>query len=99
MIDGLFQKAEKKQEFSRDSVLHAVAEFIVCDDQSLVVANKTTFRNCLVAMHPASTTAELPSTHDIKTYIHNAFIKLIESVKADIQVSFFIHVNAFSNVI
>jgi hypothetical protein len=31
-IDGLFQKVEKKQEFSRDSVLHAVAEFIVCDD-------------------------------------------------------------------
>lgn len=104
-IDGLFQKAEKKPEFSRDSVLHAVAEFIVCDDQvksfsvlwsiddnsyqSLVVANKTTFRNCLVAMRPASTTTELPSTHDITTYIHNAFIKLIESVKADIQVSFF----------
>src|SRR6267154_4203866 len=32
-IDGLFQKAEKQQEFSRDSVLRAVAEFIVCDDQ------------------------------------------------------------------
>ncbi|KAG2359518.1 hypothetical protein BDR07DRAFT_1378634 [Suillus spraguei] len=67
-IDGLFQKAEKKQESSRD-----------------IVANKTTFRDCLVAMHPASTTAELPLTHNITTYIHNAFIKLIESVKADIQ--------------
>ncbi|KAG1859619.1 hypothetical protein DFJ58DRAFT_609671, partial [Suillus subalutaceus] len=67
--------------FSRDSVLCAVAEFIVCDDQSLAVANKTTFRNCLVTMRPASTTAELPLTHDITTYIHNAFIKLIESVK------------------
>jgi hypothetical protein len=32
-IDRLFQKAEKKQEFSRDTVLHAVAEFIVCDDK------------------------------------------------------------------
>ncbi|KAG2143248.1 hypothetical protein BD769DRAFT_1661685 [Suillus cothurnatus] len=36
-------------------------------------------------MHPASTPAELPSTHNITTYIHNAFIKLIESVKADIE--------------
>jgi hypothetical protein len=52
-----------------------------------VVANKTTFQNCL-AMHPASTPAELPSTHNITTYIHNAFIKLIESVKADVEVSF-----------
>jgi hypothetical protein len=34
-IDRLFQKTEKKQlkEFSRDSVLRAVAEFVVCDDQ------------------------------------------------------------------
>jgi hypothetical protein len=32
-IDRLFQKAEKKQEFSRDSMLHAVVEFIFCDDQ------------------------------------------------------------------
>ncbi|KAG2083562.1 uncharacterized protein F5147DRAFT_589923, partial [Suillus discolor] len=84
--------------FSKDSMLHTVVEFIVCDDQSLAVANKTTFRNCLVAMHPASTTAELPSTHNITTYIRNAFIKLIKGTKANIQVSFFIDVIAFSNV-
>ncbi|KAG1748009.1 uncharacterized protein EDB91DRAFT_1048347 [Suillus paluster] len=91
-IDRLFQKTEKKQlqEFSRDSVLHAVVEFVVCDDQSLVLANNTTFRNCLVAMHPAATVADLPSTHNVTTYIHNSFIKLIKDIKAEMQVHFFI---------
>lgn len=55
--------------------------------QSLLVANKATFRNCLVAMRPKSTTADLPSTHDISTYIHNAFIKFLDELKGQIQVS------------
>ena len=33
MLDGVFQKASKPNEFSRDAVLKAVAEFVVCDDQ------------------------------------------------------------------
>ncbi|KAG2748667.1 hypothetical protein P692DRAFT_20646095, partial [Suillus brevipes Sb2] len=73
--------------FSRDSVLHdAVAEFVVCDDQSLALANNTTFRNCLVVMHPTATVADLPSTHNVMTYIHNLFIKLIKDIKAEMQV-------------
>ncbi|KIK75895.1 hypothetical protein PAXRUDRAFT_96224, partial [Paxillus rubicundulus Ve08.2h10] len=68
-----FQKVEKPQGFSRQNVLHAVAEFVVCDDQSLAVANNTGFRNTLVAMQPTATQADLPSTHDVSTYIHNMF--------------------------
>ena len=32
-LDGVFCKASKPNEFSRDAVLKAVAEFVVCDDQ------------------------------------------------------------------
>ncbi|KAF8443713.1 hypothetical protein L210DRAFT_3312990, partial [Boletus edulis BED1] len=54
--------------------------------QSLAVANKSTFRNCLVAMHPHTKTIDLPSTHDVTTYIHNAFGKFIDRIKNIIQV-------------
>jgi len=30
---GVFQKASKPNEFSKDAVLKAVAEFVVCNDQ------------------------------------------------------------------
>jgi len=32
-LDGIVQKQSKMKEFSRKNVLHAVAEFVVCDDQ------------------------------------------------------------------
>lgn len=32
-LDGMFQKAPKLHQFSREDVLCAVAEFVVCDDQ------------------------------------------------------------------
>ncbi|KAF9235201.1 hypothetical protein BU15DRAFT_37058, partial [Melanogaster broomeanus] len=71
--------------FSRDDVLKTVAEFVVCDDQSLLMVDKPAFRNCLVAMQPAATRADLPSTHDISTFIHNAFISFINDLKSEIQ--------------
>ena len=52
--------------------------------QSLLVANKATFQNCLVAMRPKLTTADLPLTHDISTYIHNAFVKFLDELKGQI---------------
>ena len=55
--------------------------------QSLLIANKTTFHNCLVAMCPQSSGNDLPSTHEISTYIHNAFIRFIDNLKTQIQVS------------
>ena len=55
--------------------------------QSLIMANKTLFRNCLVAMCPSSTSANLPSKHDVCTYIHNEFIDFFNDIKARINVS------------
>ncbi|KAF9228571.1 hypothetical protein BS17DRAFT_654140, partial [Gyrodon lividus] len=73
------------KEFARENVLKAVAEFVVCDDQSLAVANKPTFRNCLVAMRTNTSKADLPSTHDISTYIHNSFVEFLSTIKTRIQ--------------
>ena len=55
--------------------------------QSLIMANKTLFRNCLVAMRPSSMSANLPSKHDVCTYIHNEFIDFFNDIKARINVS------------
>jgi hypothetical protein len=103
-LDGFVrvQNASQHAEFSREGILKAVAEFIVCDDQvgdvndtrdwcfnilqSLAVMNKATFRNCLVAMRPKTANIDLPSTHDISSYIHNAFIKFLNELKGEIQV-------------
>ena len=56
-------------------------------DQSLAVANKATFRNCLVTMRPKAIKADLPSTHDIQTYIHNQFVAFFNKLKAKFKVS------------
>lgn len=37
-LDGIFRKARPK-EFARDSVLSAVAEFVVCDNQVCINPN------------------------------------------------------------
>ena len=58
--------------------------------QSFAVANKAIFRNCLVAMRPAATNADLPSAHDISTFIHNSFIKFFDKLRVTIQVMSFI---------
>ena len=54
--------------------------------QSLAVADKASFRNCLVSMCPNAQKVDLPSTHDISSYIHNAFVEFIGSLKIRIQV-------------
>ncbi len=48
--------------------------------------NKAMFRNCLVAMRPKSTSVDLPSTHDVSTYIYNAFNKFLDELKGQMQV-------------
>ena len=55
--------------------------------QPLVIANKASFRNCLVAMRPAATKADIPSAHDVSTFIHNSFIDFFQRLKTNIQVS------------
>ncbi|KAF8549119.1 hypothetical protein OG21DRAFT_1526024 [Imleria badia] len=79
-LDGVFLKAQGPCTFLRKIALKRVAEFIVCDDQSLSVANKPMFRNCLVAMCPNATKADLPSTHDVTTYIHNKFSEFLDDL-------------------
>ncbi|KAI0054955.1 hypothetical protein BV25DRAFT_1781585, partial [Artomyces pyxidatus] len=85
-LDKVFTKVNGSREFSRKSVLHTVAVLIACDDQPLALANKPAFRNCLVDMRPKSTTADLPSTHDICVHIHNEFVKTLEGFSRDIKV-------------
>ena len=55
--------------------------------QSLAVADKVMFHNCLVAMRPKSTQKDLPSTHDVSMYNHNKFVCTLEELKHDIIVS------------
>ena len=91
-IVEMLEPAPRPQQFSRDMLLHAEAQFIVCDDQALTVANKATFRNCLVAMRPKTLRVDLPSTHEVTMYIHNKFIMWLKELKTDIEVSY----NAYS---
>ncbi|KAM6504371.1 hypothetical protein JOM56_001314 [Amanita muscaria] len=86
-LDAVVVKEKLAKEFSCNSILHAATQFVVCNDQSLAVANKAVFRNCLVAMRPKTRTKELPSTHEVKTYIHNEFVKRLEALKACFEVS------------
>ncbi|KAH9920793.1 uncharacterized protein B0H18DRAFT_863555, partial [Fomitopsis serialis] len=69
------------REFSRQTILELEAKHIVCDDQSLSLAQTSSFRNCLVGMRPQTVNLDLPTTHDIKIFIHNAFVKHIEQLR------------------
>jgi hypothetical protein len=55
--------------------------------QSLAVADKDLFRNCLVTMRPKTTKNDLPSTHDVSVYIHNRFVDQLKLLKKEISVS------------
>ena len=55
--------------------------------KALAVADKAVFHNCLVAMRPKAGWQDIPSTHDVATYIHNKFVKWLKELKDKIQVS------------
>ncbi|KAF8228770.1 hypothetical protein L208DRAFT_1124433, partial [Tricholoma matsutake] len=59
------------QEFMHDGVMEAIAKFVACDNRVLVVADKVVFCNCLVAMRLKAGQQDIPSTHNVATYIHN----------------------------
>ena len=40
-----------------------------------------------MAMRPAATKADIPSAHDVSTFIHNSFIDFFQRLKINIQVS------------
>ena len=102
-IDAMFGKGSLPKEFTRDGILHAVAQFIICDDQvsantfrrvvvlmmfkSLAMADKATFQNCLVSMRMKTITKELPSTHNVWVYVHNKFVEHLRSLKKAFMVS------------
>ncbi|KAM6500773.1 hypothetical protein JOM56_003787, partial [Amanita muscaria] len=67
--------------FSRDAIKDSIAQFVACDNQALAVADKVTFRNCLVTMRPRTTKNDLPSTHEIATHIHNKFVKWMTQLR------------------
>jgi hypothetical protein len=54
--------------------------------QALSLADKASFRNCLVAMRPRTTKADMPSAHDVATFIHNEFVVLLDKFKRQISV-------------
>ena len=55
------------------------------------MADKATFRNCLVAMQSTTTRAGIPSTHKVKMYTVNTFAKFFKALKVDVQIRFFLH--------
>jgi hypothetical protein len=64
-----------------------LADSVCYSLQSLVVADKTTFRNCLVTMRPRTRTSELASTHEVTTHIHNEFVEYMKNLKEEFEVS------------
>ena len=100
-LDRMLEK--QQQEFTCNGVMEAVIKFVACDDQYgqnnflnqcadvqfkvLAVADKAVFCNCLVAMRPKAGWQDIPSTHNIATYIHNEFVKWLKELKDKIQVS------------
>ncbi|KAF8229374.1 hypothetical protein L208DRAFT_1286927, partial [Tricholoma matsutake] len=75
------------KKFSCDGILEVVAKFVTCDDQSPAVANKASFRNCLIIMRPKTIKQDLPTTHSVSVYIHNQFIEQLKQLKIQITVS------------
>jgi hypothetical protein len=52
-----------------------------------MLANKATFRNCLVIMRPKTTARDLPSTNDVRIHLWNSFIRHLDQLQRDIEVS------------
>ncbi|KAF8622594.1 hypothetical protein AX15_006893 [Amanita polypyramis BW_CC] len=84
-LDGMLQLLKVPKEFSREALLHALAQLITCDDQAFALVSKAVFRNCLTMMWPKTKTKELPSAHDVVIYIQNEFIRFMDQIKQVIQ--------------
>ena len=65
--------------------------------QALAFAEKVRFQNCLVAMtwRPKSTIKDLPSIHDMVTYIQNKCVKWLKDLEERVLISNsqFLHFN------
>jgi hypothetical protein len=54
--------------------------------QSLAVANKAVFWNCLAIMRPKTLIADLPTTHNVKVHLHNKIVVWIRQLRSNIEV-------------
>ncbi|KAF5378162.1 hypothetical protein D9615_007596 [Tricholomella constricta] len=52
--------------------------------QALLLADKASFRNCLVSMRPEARRADLPSSHEVRAFIHN-FVERLNDLKRNIE--------------
>ena len=55
--------------------------------QAFEVANKPSFRNCLLSMRPQTVKADLPSDHDVRVCLQNQFVEYMNQLKSTIVVS------------
>ena len=55
--------------------------------QSLALTDNAAFRNCLVAMHPKTSSGKLPSAYNVSTHLHNQTQQWLAKLKVDILVS------------
>ena len=86
-IDEMLEKGLPHPEvFTKDAIMHSVAQFVACDDQALAIADNVYFWNCLVTMRPKTISSELALTHEIGIYIHNKCIDWLAQLKKDIIV-------------
>ncbi|KAF8952934.1 hypothetical protein BDZ97DRAFT_1648286, partial [Flammula alnicola] len=85
-----FKTVTGPREFTRAGILHAVAKLIATNNQPLALADNPAFRNSLVSMRPKSTMADLPSSYDVKVYLHNQFVRHMKELKESITVSRFL---------
>ena len=74
----------------RCQYLHCVRK-LMTNLQPLALADNVAFCNSLVAMRPKSTMDDLPTSYNVKVHVHNEFIRHIEQLKVDIEVSLEIH--------
>ncbi|EKM81446.1 hypothetical protein AGABI1DRAFT_35778, partial [Agaricus bisporus var. burnettii JB137-S8] len=75
------------RDFTREGILKAVTIHIATDDQAFDIANKPSFRNCLVTMRPRTTKNDLPSAYDVKNFLHSEFTRYLQDLADEIKVS------------
>jgi hypothetical protein len=74
-LDGKFEKLRSPREFTCDGILHAVAQYVVCNDQ-------VHFRD--LSIHPKRYQT---TYHNITRHIHNKFVQWLQELKDNITVS------------
>ncbi|KIL57400.1 hypothetical protein M378DRAFT_46608, partial [Amanita muscaria Koide BX008] len=81
-----FEVVKKSRMSTREGRLKAISEYVVIEDQALMTADKITFRNILYSARPDLKKSDLPSSHDVVSYIQNSFVDHIEHLKKEFKV-------------